>query len=75
MKNKIKELAGIIFFSILNILVAYSITTPLGIKDIVLFQSLTATNYIITYEILIWFGMSFIEAFIYEKIAQKKSEA
>lgn len=69
-----KELIGVILFGVLNIFIAYLITIPLNINDVVLFQSYTATNYIITYEVIIWFILSFIEAFTYEKII-KKDEA
>ncbi len=75
MRRNIKELIGVILFAILNITLAYLITTPLNIKDVVLFQSYTATNYIITYEILIWFILGLGEAYMYEKITQKKDEA
>mgnify|MGYP004562686619 CR=1 FL=1 len=75
MKRDIKELIGFIIFSILNIAIAYSITTPLGIKNVILYKSITATTYEITYEIIIWWVLSFIEALIYEKITQKNSEA
>lgn len=58
-----------IFFIILllvNIGVAYLITTLLNIKNIILFESVTATNQIITYEVIIWFILTFIEAIIFE---------
>lgn len=71
---KIKENIGVVLFAILNIIIAYLITTPLNIKDIVLYQSLTATNYTITYEVIIWFVLGLIEALIYEK-GIKKDEA
>ena len=69
-----KEIIGIIIFCIINILIAYLITTSLGVKDTILYQSLTATNYTITYEVIIWFVLSLIEALIYEK-SIKKDEA
>ncbi len=55
---------------LLNIGIAYMITIPLGIQNQILFQSYTATNYCITYEIIIWFALSFIGAFIIEKVEQ-----
>ena len=61
---KIKELIGCVLFAILNLVIAYLITTPLNIKDVVLFQSYTATNYTITYEVLIWFTLGLIEAYL-----------
>ena len=74
MKKNTKELIGCVLFAILNIIIAYLITTPLNIKDVVLYQSLTATNYIITYEVMIWFILGLSEAYIYEKYI-KKDEA
>lgn len=74
MKRDIKELIGIIVFSIFNIIIAYDITIALGIQNIILYKSLTAMSYDISYEVIIWFILSFIEAFVYEKIIQKKSE-
>ena len=71
MGRNIKEGIGVILFSIINIIVAYSITTSLGIKEIILFQSYTATNNIITYEIIVWFILCLIEAVIYEKAIKK----
>ncbi len=74
MSYKIKEVVGIVIFSILNILVAYTITGKLGIQNIILFQSLTTMTYVITYEVIIWFVLSLIESSIYE-MTQKKCEA
>lgn len=75
MKRDIKELIGVIVFLILNICIAYAITIPLGIQNVILYKSLTAMSYDISYEVIIWFILSFIEAFVYEKMIQKKSEA
>ena len=41
--------------------IAYSITSLLGIKNIVLLQSMTALNYTITYEIIIWYVLILTE--------------
>ncbi len=71
MKKDTKELIGCVLFAILNLVIAYLITTPLNIKDVVLYQSLTATNYIITYEVIIWFILGLSEAYIYEKCIKK----
>jgi len=71
MGRNIKEGIGVILFSIINIIIAYLITTSLGIKEVILFQSYTATNNIITYEVIIWFILGLIEAVIYEKAIKK----
>lgn len=60
-----------IVLMILNICIAYMITIPLGIQNQILFQSFTATNYCITYEVIIWFVLSLIGASIIEnKVGQ-----
>ena len=69
------KILKVVLFAILNILVAYAITSILGIKNIILFQSLTASQYTITYEVIIVFILAIIEALICEKIARKKDEA
>lgn len=74
MKQNIKEIIGFIIFSIINIIIAYDITTALGIKDVILYKTITATTGDITYEVIIWWFLTFIEALIYEKITQKNSE-
>lgn len=67
-KNEVKELIGIIVFSIINITIAFVITGILGIQNVILYQSIaTAMQYTITYEIIIFFALSFIEAFVYER--------
>lgn len=54
---------------LLNIPIAYFITSILGIQNIVLLQSMATLNYTITYEIIIWFVLILIEYVIY-KIAK-----
>lgn len=51
-----------------NIPITYFITSILGIKNIVLLQSMTALNYTITYEIVIWFVLILIEYVIYKTV-------
>lgn len=46
---------------ILNIFIAYGITTLFNIKNVVLFQSMTAMNYTLTYEVIIWFILILLE--------------
>ena len=64
-KYELKQMLGIIAFSIVNIVIAYLFTTALGIQNIVLYQSLTAMQHTITYEILIFMALSFIECLAY----------
>lgn len=64
-KKEIKDLLIFIIFSIINISIAYMITSYFGIQNIILFQSLTAMQYTITYEVIIFFVLSIVEATIY----------
>lgn len=67
MKRKILLVVALI----LNIFIAYGITTLLNIKNVVLFQSMTAMNYTLTYEVIIWFVLTLLEYALYKYI--KKS--
>lgn len=69
---KIKESIIIILVAIINIAIAYLITTPLNISNTVLYQSYI-NNTTITYEVIIWFILSLIEAYIYEHKKRGKS--
>lgn len=64
-KKEIKDLLIFIIFSIINISIAYMITSYFGIQNIILYQSLTAMQYTITYEIIIFFVLSLVEATVY----------
>lgn len=61
----------IIFALLVNMFIAYSITSILGIENIVLFQPMTALNYTITYEIIIWYVLILIEYAIYKYLLSK----
>lgn len=60
-----KKNIGIILALLINIPIAYFITSILGIQNIVLLQSMTTLNYTITYEVIIWFVLILIEYVIY----------
>lgn len=64
MKKNICIIIALLF----NILIAYLTTSVLGIQNIVLLQSMTALNYTITYEIVIWFVLILIEYVIYKTV-------
>lgn len=64
-KYEFKEMLGIIAFSILNIIIAYLVTTALEIQNIILYQTLSAMQYVITYEVLIFMALSFMECLVY----------
>ena len=65
-KDKIKEVIGIIIFSIINISIAYLITTNLGIANTVVVRTFSALYSEITWEVIIFLGLSLIESIIYE---------
>lgn len=53
----------------LNIGIAYAITVPFGIQNQILWQSsFTAMYYAITYEVIIWFILTFIEGLFIDRI-------
>ena len=64
-KKETKDLIIFIIFSIINISIAYMITSYFGIQNIILYQSLSAMQYTITYEVIIFFVLSLVEATIY----------
>jgi len=64
-KYEFKQTLGAIAFAIVNVVIAYLITTALGIQNIVLYQSVTAMQHTITYEILIFMALSFVECLVY----------
>ena len=64
-KVEIKELIIMLIFLIINICIAYFITCNLGIQNTILFRTYTAVQQDITYEVLIFMFLSFIESFIY----------
>ena len=70
MKNNICIISALL----VNMFVAYFITSILDIQNIILFQSMTALNYTITYEIIIWYVLILIENAIYKTTKKKKKE-
>lgn len=66
--SKVKETFAIIIFAIINVFIAFSITELLGISNIVVFKTYTAMFNEITWEVIIFLALSFIEAFAYEKL-------
>ena len=70
--SKVKETFVVIICAIINIIIAFSITTLLGISNIVLFRTYTAMSGDITWDVIIFLTLSLIEAIIYE-IYKKKA--
>ena len=65
-KSEIKELIAIIIFSIINTFIAFTITKLLGISNIIIFRTFSAMYGDITWEVIIFMGLSLIEAITYE---------
>lgn len=65
-KDKIKEVISIIIFAIINISIAYLITINLGIANMVVIRTFSALYSEITWEVIIFLGVSLIETIIYE---------
>lgn len=65
-KSEIKELIAIIIFSIINTFIAFTITNLLGISNTIVFRTFSAIYGDITWEVIIFMGLSLIEAIIYE---------
>jgi len=69
-----KENIFIITIMIINIVIAYLITFAYDVTNVVLYESFSATGYMITYEVLIWYTLSFLESGIFELYKRKKQE-
>lgn len=65
-KTEIKEVVGAIIFAILNTSIAFYITNLLGIYNTVILRTFSVTFGDITWEVVIFMGLSLIEALIYE---------
>jgi hypothetical protein len=65
-KDEIKEIIGVIIFAVINTLIAYLITINLGIANTVVIRTFSALYSEITWEVIIFLGLSLIEAIIYE---------
>jgi len=74
MRYETKEFICSLLISIIGIIIAYTITSLLDIKNIILYESLSATGFMITYEVLIWWALVLPVAFIYEYIQKKEQE-
>ena len=65
-KSEIKELAIFIILSIINIIISFAITNFLGITNTVVFKTLSLIYGDITWEVIIFMGLSLIAGFIIE---------
>ena len=65
-KSELKELIGVVIFTAINIYIAFAITNFLGISNTIILKSFSAIYSDITWEVVIFMGLSFIQAAIYE---------
>ena len=64
--SKVKEVFLIITFAIINIFLAFTITNLLGISNIIVLKTFSAMYGDITWEVIIFFIFSIVEAIIHE---------
>lgn len=69
--TKIKQLLFIILFVTINLVISFSITYFFGITNTVIYRSVTSMISEITWEIVIFMGLSLIESSIYELLQIK----
>ena len=72
-KKEFKELLFVLLFSVINIAIAFLITSSLGIQNVTLFTIYSANTQEITYEVLIFMLLSLIEALFYSSKFEKES--
>ncbi len=68
---KVKEIFLIIIFAIINIILSFIITNLLGISNPIVFRLFSVMYGDITWEVIIFFIFSIVEAFIYECFKKK----
>ena len=65
-KKDIKEIIGVIICGILNTIIAVYITTTLGVYNTIIFKTFSVLYGDVTWEVVIFMGLSLIEACIYQ---------
>ena len=65
-KSEIKELSFMIVFCIINSIIAFVITTALGITNTIIIKSFSTIYGDITWEVVIFMGLMLIESLIYD---------
>ena len=73
--SKVRETFAIIIFGIINTIIAFSITSLLGVSNVVVFRTYTATFGDMTWEVIIFLALSLVEASIYELYSKKHFSA
>ena len=65
-KSELKEIIGVVIFGVINTYIAFAITNFLGITNTIILKSFSAIYGDITWEVVIFLGLSLIQATIYE---------
>lgn len=65
-KLELKEMIGVVIFGIINTYIAFAITNFLGISNTIILRTASVIYGDITWEVVIFMGISLIQAAIYE---------
>lgn len=65
-KSDLKEVIGVVIFGIINTIIACAITNFLGIYNTIILKTFSVIYGDITWEVVIFMVLSFIEAILYE---------
>lgn len=65
-KSELKEIIGVVIFGTINTFIAFAITNFLGIYNTIILRTFSVMYGDITWEVVIFMGLSLLEATIYE---------
>ncbi len=65
-KSELKEIIGVVIFGAINTFIAFAITNFLGIYNTIILRTFTVMYGDITWEVVIFMGLSLVEAIIYK---------
>lgn len=65
-KSELKEIICVVIFGVINTFIAFTITNFLGISNTIILKTFSVIYGDITWEVVIFLGISLIEATIYE---------
>lgn len=66
LSTEFKQFLSIVLFIIINLVISFSITYSLGMPNTVIYRSVISMISEITWEIVIFIGLSLVESSIYE---------
>ncbi len=64
-KGEIKQTIVILLFGVINTVISFSITSFFGFSNVIIFHSFSVIYGDITWEVIIFLGLSLIETLIY----------